>query len=196
MSDNNSLERMDATSHTNGRSQKPKTSQNKRTEQGGSLSSKQSKKSDRANGSGRAHKFSPKDAQQRQDEVNQCFHVLSQKSIKLFKKGQYVTSYGLALDIRLPDRFRAKLTLNVPHDYPNSPVKLHYKGNESSKDHSREEKLQTLAKNFNIKARDMLLQKIPIVSQLNYLVYRANVLSEPDFKKINQREQIFYAAFT
>lgn len=172
--------------HSGTNSQKSKNSQNR---------GKHAKKNNKNISSVRASKFDPRDSQQRHDEVDQCFHVLSNKSIKLFKKGPHMTSYGLSLDIRIPDRLRAKFTLNVPHEYPNAPIKLHYKRNESSEDHSREELLQIVVKNFNIKARDMLIQKIPIISQLNYLVYRADVLTMPNFKQINQREQIFYAAF-
>lgn len=176
-------------SHSGTNSQKSKNWQNK------GISGKHTKKNSKTISSVRASKFDPKDTQQRHDEVNQCFHVLSNKSIKLFKKGPHMTSYGLSLDIRIPDRLRAKFTLNVPHEYPNAPIKLHYKRNESSEDHSREELLQLVVKNFNIKARDLLLQKIPIISQLNYLVYRADVLAMPDFRQTNQRERIFYAAF-
>lgn len=158
-------------------------------------SGRNSRKNGRNEGLGKNGKFNPKDAQRRQEEVNQCFHLLGNKTFKLFKKGQFVTSYGLALDIRVPDRLRANFTLNVPHDYPNSPVKLHYRMNDSTRDPPKEDTLQMVTKNFNIKARDMSSQRIPIISQLNYLVYRANLLATPAFKQTDQREREFYATF-
>lgn len=153
------------------------------------------KKSSRANGTTKSNKLNARSVQQREDEINQCLHTLSNKSFKLFKKGQYVSSYGLNLDIQTLSKAKIKFNLNVPHDYPSSPIKLHCKRVDSTVDALLADKLQTLVRNFNIKARDMLRDE-PIITQLNYLVYKADLLSMPEFKQIEKREQSFYAAFT
>lgn len=143
----------------------------------------------------RTSHFNPEDAEQRDKEINQCFHVLGNRSMKLFKKGTCVTSYGLNLDIQLPDKVAVKFILNVPHDYPKSPLQLQWKKNSSGDDLTREVALQTVVRNFNFKARDMSLQKIPIVAQLNYLVYKAENLAASGFKLIDRREREFFATF-
>lgn len=140
--------------------------------------------------------FNPEDAEQRDRETGQCFHVLGNKSFKLFKKGQSVTSYGLTLDVRLPERVAVKLIMNVPHEYPRSPIQLQWKKNTSGDNQPREAAIQTLVRNFNFKARDMSLQKTPIIAQLNYLVCRAENLAASGFKLIDRREQEFYAALS
>lgn len=139
--------------------------------------------------------FNAEDAQQRDHEIDQCFHLLSNKSFKLFRKGSVVTSYGLTFDVRLPERISVKFVLNVPNEYPKSPLQLHWKRSDSVDNFENDAKLQNLVRNFNYKARDMSLQKTPIIAQLNYLVYRAEDLAASDFKLTDRREREFYAAF-
>ncbi|QLL31855.1 hypothetical protein HG536_0C00220 [Torulaspora globosa] len=145
--------------------------------------------------SSRTSHFNPEDAEQRDNEINQCFHVLGNRSMKLFKKGTAVTSYGLNLDVRLPEKVAVKLILNVPHEYPKSPLQLQWKKSSSGDNLPREITFQTLVRNFNFKARDMSLQKIPMIAQLNYLVYKAENLAASGFKLIDRREREFFAAF-
>lgn len=140
-------------------------------------------------------KKSAENVQVREKEVNQCLHVLSNKYFKLFKRGQHVTSYGFVNDFKLLGISRCKFFINVPYDYPNSAIKLHYKKLDSKNAVTSDEKLDILVKNFNIKVRQMVLEGKPLVSQLNYLVHKADVLSRPEFKLIDKREQEFYSKF-
>ncbi|QLQ82263.1 hypothetical protein HG537_0H00250 [Torulaspora globosa] len=143
----------------------------------------------------RTSQFNPEDAEQRDREINQCLHVLGNRSMKLFKKGTGVTSYGLNLDVKLPEKVAIKFILNVPHEYPRSPLQLQWRKSSSGDNLPREVTLQTIVRNFNYKARDMSLQRIPIVAQLNYLVYKAEDLATSGFKLIDRREREFFATF-
>lgn len=140
-------------------------------------------------------KVSAENVHKREKEVNQCLHILSNTYFKLFKRGQYVTSYRFVDDFKLLGVARCKLFINVPHDYPNSAMKLHYKMLDSKNAATSDEKLDILVKNFNVKVRQMVLEEEPLISQLNYLVHKADVLSRPDFKLIDKREQEFYSKF-
>ncbi|CAR26727.1 ZYRO0B16698p [Zygosaccharomyces rouxii] len=132
----------------------------------------------------------------RENEIAQCIHVLSDRNFRLFKRGQYVTSYGFTRNQKLLGVPNCKFIINVPLDYPKSPIKLQYgKSNAQQQPGNLEEKLDRLTKNFNYKSSQLLSLGEPIISQLNYLVERAEYLSQPGYKLIDKREKSFHSKF-
>lgn len=134
----------------------------------------------------------------RETEINQCIHVLSNRNFRLFKRGQYVTSYGFTRNQKLLGIPNCKFIVNIPLDYPKSPMKLQYgKSNIQQQEQAAalEERLERLTKNINYKSSQLVHQGEPIISQLNYLVEKAEFLSQPGFKSIDKREKDFYRKF-
>lgn len=133
----------------------------------------------------------------RDNEIAQCVHVLSDRNFRLFKRGQYVTSYGFTRNQKLLGVPNCKFIINVPLDYPKSPIKIQYgKSNVQQQPANLEDKLDRLTKNFNFKSSQLLSQGEPIISQLNYFVEKAEFLSQPGYKLIDKREKSFLSKFT
>lgn len=139
---------------------------------------------------------------QKNSELEQVFHTLGNDCFKVFRKGQYVTSYGFIVKGVLgKDLF--KFTLNVPQDYPKSPLKLSnpnknglIKTNATQEDVTRNAQVSTLVENFNFKAREFNRISQPITMQLNYLMTQWERLSSPDFKSIDKLQKEFLKQFT
>ncbi|GAV52717.1 hypothetical protein ZYGR_0AG07080 [Zygosaccharomyces rouxii] len=132
----------------------------------------------------------------RENEIAQCVHVLSDRNFRLFKRGQYVTSYGFTRNQKLLGVPNSKFIINIPLDYPKSPIKLQYgRSNIQQQPGNLEEKLDRLTKNFNFKSSQLLSQGEPIISQLNYFVEKAEFLSQPGYRLIDKREKHFLNKF-
>lgn len=132
---------------------------------------------------------------EREEQVNQCSHLLTERNFKLFKLGQYVTSYGFTRNQKMFGTPNLKFIVNIPRDYPKSPIKLQYCKTNCIRSISLVEKLETLTRNFNSKSSTMVSEGVPIISQLNYLVQKADMLCLTDYKVRDKREQNFYANF-
>lgn len=140
-------------------------------------------------------------SKEREQELGQCLQLLGQNQFKLFKTGNHVTSYGF-----IPKKNKilgitgVKFIINIPHNYPSSPIKL--TSNKSSPTESNQlnqsnhpDRLDILVKNFNIKARQFLNDKIPIVSQINYLMEETEILVDKNFRTMDKMRSDFYSQF-
>lgn len=134
-------------------------------------------------------------ALQRKDEINQCSHLLSERNFKLFKRGQHFSSYGFTRNQKFLGVPNLKFVINIPSDYPRSPLKLQYSKTSTQLSPFLEEELDILTKNFNSKSFDMVSKGVPIISQLNYLVEKSDELCLPDYKVTDRQEQEFYSKF-
>ncbi|CDH17449.1 uncharacterized protein ZBAI_09237 [Zygosaccharomyces bailii ISA1307] len=132
---------------------------------------------------------------EREEQVSQCLHLLTERNFKLFKRGQYVTSYGFTRNQKMFGTPNLKFIVNIPRDYPKSPIKLQYCRTNCIHSVLLVEKLDTLTRNFNSKSSKMVSEGVPIISQLNYLVQKADILCLTDYKVRDKREQNFYANF-
>lgn len=138
----------------------------------------------------------------RDNEIAQCVHLLSNRNFRIFKRGQYVTSYGFTRNQKLLGIPNCKFIVNIPLDYPKSPIKLQYgKSNlyqqqqQQQQSSDLEEKLDRLTKNFNSKSNQLLSKGEPIISQLNYFVENAECLSQPNYKSVDKRAKAFLNKF-
>lgn len=133
---------------------------------------------------------------EREEQINQCSHLLTERNFKLFKRGHYFTSYGFTRNQKLFGTPNLKFIVDIPRDYPKSPIKLQYCNTNCIHSVSLEEKLEILTRNFNSKSSKLVSEGVPIISQLNYLVQKADILCLTDYKVRDKREQNFYAKFT
>ncbi|CCE63107.1 hypothetical protein TPHA_0E00100 [Tetrapisispora phaffii CBS 4417] len=137
---------------------------------------------------------SSEDQNIRKEEIECCLRQLSHYSFKLFNKGKYVESFGFnhkLLDIS-GNKNQIRLLISIPNDYPKSPVKVNI-ANKKNPDYPKvQEEIFQLVKNFNMKSKDLLLKKYPIIAQINYLVQKKDILMNPSFKNIDDKEQQFY----
>lgn len=143
---------------------------------------------------------------QRQAQIDQCLHCLGKENFKMFRNGKYVTTYSVtftnnnnpnnALMINtFPKRLNIKFSINVPHDYPRQNLKL--SSNQSNGQESSDNMaLNNLINNFNYKVRHMDNIEFPIMTQLNCLAQDLNILTNSDFKNIDQGRSAFYKQFS
>lgn len=137
--------------------------------------------------------------QLRQDQINQCLHVLGNDNFKLFRNGRYVTTYAIKINEKKFNKFfdkdeGIKFAINIPYDYPRTSLKLS-SNKSNSQESSENNMLNFLIKNYNSKAKQMSVENISIISQLNYLSEEIGILVEKDFRTIDKMRQKLYLQF-
>ncbi|CCF57858.1 hypothetical protein KAFR_0D02110 [Kazachstania africana CBS 2517] len=133
---------------------------------------------------------------EREDQINLCIHKLGPSAFKLFRKGRYVTSYGF-----IPKRSKSTIVqkigtflINIPLNYPATPIKLASNRNEDPESIESLEQNQII-KNFNNKARELNTENYSLISQLNYLINEIDRLANKDFLSSDKRKNEFYTSF-
>ncbi|CCD27483.1 Smu2p NDAI_0K02920 [Naumovozyma dairenensis CBS 421] len=136
---------------------------------------------------------------QRNEEIQQCETLLGPHHFKLFKKGKFVTSYGITFNNsnKVLGKSNIKFIMNVPLNYPQSPIKLSPTTTTAADNNDDEVKdFQNLINNFNYMARTFFLSNnFPIISQLNFLIQQQDKLILPNYKEFNKLQQTFYSKF-
>ncbi|KOG98743.1 Smu2p DI49_2625 [Saccharomyces eubayanus] len=122
----------------------------------------------------------------RQDEIDQCIYILP--GFRLFKKGRHITSFGYRIHFMTDSgKVSQDVLINIPLEYPNVPIKLSMRNNESDSSY-----METVITNFNWKARELTKKNWRIPSQINFLVSELELLKQANFKQIDKLRNSFY----
>ncbi|CAI2034706.1 hypothetical protein SEUBUCD646_0I00180 [Saccharomyces eubayanus] len=122
----------------------------------------------------------------RQDEIDQCICILP--GFRLFKKGKHITSFGYQIFFMTDSgKLSQDVLINIPLEYPNVPIRLSTRNNESDSSY-----METVIMNFNWKARELTKKNWRIPSQINFLVSELELLKQANFKQIDKLRNSFY----
>ncbi|CCC70501.1 hypothetical protein NCAS_0F00170 [Naumovozyma castellii] len=133
----------------------------------------------------------------RQAQIDQCITMLGSDSFKLFKKGKNSTSYGFMLRNRkILGVANLKFIITVPLNYPLSPIKLSRQEQTKEDIVQISDQLNILVNNFNNKSKGFIQNdKTPILSQINFFIQDADLLSQKNYKKLDLLKGQFYSQF-
>lgn len=115
----------------------------------------------------------------RNTQLSQCDHLLTARHFKLFQKGTHLDSYGF-----IPTGSTLKYNIQIPHDFPRSPIRI-------------QDSNPILSNNFNQWSKKNK-DKYNLVSQLNYLVVNREQLSmvhPQEFNNMSTLRTSFYNQF-
>lgn len=118
----------------------------------------------------------------RDEQVRQCMHVLP--GFKLFRAGDYVNVYSVS--VREPRAaHHTKLQVSVPHNYPQSALKLTFTTNRSRSD--------TICRNFKNVSKRWTRENWTILEQLNFLVSTLDDLTSNEYPKLLEMKQRWFS---